>query len=60
MPLSQQLKLSSSELEAEVKILKAKKSKEFPPRCYEWLDWLLQFDRGTTFPNFKILMRSFL
>lgn len=58
--LSSQFNVDTSELEAEIRILRMKTSDNFPPsNAADWLEWLSKHNRGTTYTNFKQLMQKF-
>lgn len=58
--LSKQFSVNPSELEAEIRILKTKKSEHFPPsNAPGWLKWLSEYNRETTFSNFKTVIEKF-
>ena len=58
--LSNRFNLNSSELKAEIKLLKTKKDQNLPPNnALNRLDWLSKHGRETTYENFSTLMKDF-
>lgn len=58
--LSKKFNLNTSELIAEVRLLKTKTTLNFPPvNVQDWLKWLAELDRGKTYENCASLFQKF-